>query len=959
MAISINWGTKVILVPKADLTLIQSSPTEIREMELNWFRLELKKLEYSIDGISKLDTHKHNTEVTLGGLTFARVIEIINGYTVTFEDGQYAVNLVGANSNVGDKVNVNQVSVRSQNSAGLISSPAIEYASFNGGVIYDATSSYTGTAFPRGTEQMKLNNIPDVLLVANYRGFNKVYFYSDATLSADSHLDNFILQGQSHVNIHVHIEEEAQVHQTVLVEMTVTGTLDGGNSLTKCIVGDITYLNGHIHDSALIGNIALDGNKDAYLVNCSMSDWDHIPSIDMGNAGQDLIMIQFTGLVDIKNMHGMNKIGIGLVGGVIRLDPATVTSGLIQVSGTGRLTDTAGNHIESGIWNGGVRIINELISSDSMSNNKIVFIDTVNGGSGTSYPLGELNSPVNNLEDALSISENYGISKLHIKGPLTITSTDDISGYTLFADRSLGNSVTVVSGATTNKTYFENLTVSGTMDGSVRYTTCVLGTIHGFDGGAKNSLLTNDISIVGNGANYFTECDTYITDSSQFKLINIRDKNVNFIRCRGNFEIANKTSTNTTAIDLVAGTVLINNTCTAGEIFMDGIVHVIDNSAVGCTVTTTNALDMELTVNAIWEKDISSYAINTAGNILLRSEDEIREAAVVYWDATSSNTGTDYPIGSVSKPARNLSDVLTICERYGIQNIRYRGWSCSIGATENVDNYNFELVDITGGLSAVASTASSYSFRVHGGYLMGVFDHFFYANECDVTGISYLSANFKESLFRNNINCTATMFTHSTFIERSNTTSNVSINIGPGKLDMLQCSGEWTITHKTSSGTFRLDFITGKVTIADTCTAGVIVISGADEVIDNSAAGCTVTIISSEVNIQSIVDGVWDEVALDHNTDGTTGKELLDGGTGVTNPAAIASAVWNAESNNYNTSGTMGEKQNTGGSGDPDAIADAVWEEASGDHEGNDTMGELQNKIDSLVLAKPKIVPGE
>jgi hypothetical protein len=65
------------------------------------------------------DTHRHVAPVSLGGVTLARIIEIINGYTVTFEDGQYAVNLVGANSNVGDVVNVNQVSVRSANSVGL------------------------------------------------------------------------------------------------------------------------------------------------------------------------------------------------------------------------------------------------------------------------------------------------------------------------------------------------------------------------------------------------------------------------------------------------------------------------------------------------------------------------------------------------------------------------------------------------------------------------------------------------------------------------------------------------------------------------------------------------------------------------------------------------------------------------------------------------------------------------
>ncbi len=120
MAVSIDWGMRVISVPRADMPLIQSSPIEIRELDLDWFRRQLKDLEDGEAGLAYPDTHRHNTEVTIAGLTFARMVEIVNGYTVTFEDGQYAVNMTGANSNVLDALNPNQVSVRSQNSAGLI-----------------------------------------------------------------------------------------------------------------------------------------------------------------------------------------------------------------------------------------------------------------------------------------------------------------------------------------------------------------------------------------------------------------------------------------------------------------------------------------------------------------------------------------------------------------------------------------------------------------------------------------------------------------------------------------------------------------------------------------------------------------------------------------------------------------------------------------------------------------------
>lgn len=119
MAITINWATKVISIPKADMTLLQASP-EIRELDLNAFRLVLKDLEDDEAGMPYIHTHNHNPPVTVGGTVLARVVEIINGYTITFEDGQYAVKLTGLNSNVSDVTNVNQVSIRAANSAGLI-----------------------------------------------------------------------------------------------------------------------------------------------------------------------------------------------------------------------------------------------------------------------------------------------------------------------------------------------------------------------------------------------------------------------------------------------------------------------------------------------------------------------------------------------------------------------------------------------------------------------------------------------------------------------------------------------------------------------------------------------------------------------------------------------------------------------------------------------------------------------
>ena len=119
MTTTIDWLTQIITIPKADTTLVQASP-EVRELDVNAFRLGLKDIEDSEDGMPHLDTHQHNTEVTISGVTYARTFEIINGYTVEFEDGQYTVSCTGANHNLGDVKVANQVSLIINNAAGLI-----------------------------------------------------------------------------------------------------------------------------------------------------------------------------------------------------------------------------------------------------------------------------------------------------------------------------------------------------------------------------------------------------------------------------------------------------------------------------------------------------------------------------------------------------------------------------------------------------------------------------------------------------------------------------------------------------------------------------------------------------------------------------------------------------------------------------------------------------------------------
>jgi hypothetical protein len=364
--ISIDWVTGIISVPKGDLTLVQSSPSEIRNMDINWFRLQLKDLEDDPnEGMAWTDTHRHNTEVLLGGLTYARVVEILDPYTITFEDGQWAVNLIGANSNVGDKVNVNQVSVRGNNSAGLITSSEIQHAIFNDVVTLDIDNGYSGTVYPIGTPIKPVNNIEDAIIIANYRGFKVINLLSELTVTTGQNINTFTLRSDSWINVTV--EPGAVLDNTNFEKISLYGEMSGlWNVLIDCWVYDITNFCGWMRGGSFV-NIALAPyNVDS----AGQSFFDSIlpmypnePSVLTFNTDT---FVSFTNANDVYQMNEMTDgciLSFGLGSGKIIIDD-TCIGGDIFISGIGELVNNSNLVIEESLLINTAHIV-EAIDMDS------------------------------------------------------------------------------------------------------------------------------------------------------------------------------------------------------------------------------------------------------------------------------------------------------------------------------------------------------------------------------------------------------------------------------------------------------------------------------------------------------------------------------------------------------------------------------------------------------------------
>lgn len=374
MALTIDWPNKIISIPRNDLQLVQSTPTEIRSLDLDQFHSDLRDLEDDSDGMPWPRTHSYVGPVTVGGVQLAPVVEIVNDYTITFEDGQYAVNLVGANSNVGDRVNVNQVSIRSANSAGLTFSDEINSQSYTGGLIWiNSQEGLAGFAFPQGTPKAPVNNIADALLVKEREKLNSFNVENLLVIPSGTDLSNLDFHGHNPIN-DILVLQGGDTTYLNLESLTVTGVANGRIFIkSDCIVSNISNFSGGIVNSLIDGTLTVDATfTDQITIAKSGSAVAGTgkPTLDMNGANSSIICRDYSGSILLRNFNQGSNASFDFLSGNLYLD-STSTSGTIVVRGNAKVVDDdTGDIIKSGTWNG-LTIVNhttnELVWENSVA----------------------------------------------------------------------------------------------------------------------------------------------------------------------------------------------------------------------------------------------------------------------------------------------------------------------------------------------------------------------------------------------------------------------------------------------------------------------------------------------------------------------------------------------------------------------------------------------------------------
>ena len=119
---SVQWDTRILSIDQSEL--VEVTAGTVYSMDTGWLWTTIHDIQDDPGGMANPDIMFSSQPYTLSGVTYARAVEIVNGYKIQFTgpvapNDHYAVVLQGGNNNVADVFIPNPVTVIANNSAGL------------------------------------------------------------------------------------------------------------------------------------------------------------------------------------------------------------------------------------------------------------------------------------------------------------------------------------------------------------------------------------------------------------------------------------------------------------------------------------------------------------------------------------------------------------------------------------------------------------------------------------------------------------------------------------------------------------------------------------------------------------------------------------------------------------------------------------------------------------------------
>lgn len=553
----------------------------------------------------------------------------------------------------------------------------------------------------------------------------------------------------------------------------------------------------------------------------------------------------------------------GSIADVYEVDNATTLTTRTLVNGTGNTYDVADSYqvfniIQCNISGGNLvaeddvdvaispvvptaftQIVRTASSSATLSEsqdiqfasfNGGVTVDTTSGTAGTTFPTGTSRQPVSNFTDALTIANDRGLTKFFIEGNCTLTGLT-FDNYVFEGQSTSRTLITIDPSASVVSSEFTNATVTGTLDGNSVIENAVAKDLNFIDGVVRSSGLAGEITLSGSNTLQLLDC----YEGSQGRpYINFGGSGTGLIvtNFNGAIGLKNKLGADSAFLDMASGDIEIDNDVTSGTITLRGVAKW--NNKFDYTGGAT-----------IVDETIFTRVDETHGQII-RS---------VFLNGAAVSNGNGYQ----NSPFNNFPDAIQALSDRNLTHIEILG---NVTLDRNIDGYtitgqNLPTFDMNnfsvGGTNFIKMVLTG---TQNGGYPF--LETCGMQNATGVNGQANVIALGGTITVADNCNV---LFNNVTPISAdSDITIDFSNVTTSGAVNFQNAQGDFIVQNMTNpTDIFEINFLSGKITVDNSCTAGTIIMNGtADWLNPEYSGGATIEnrlINPSGAQFSEFVDG--------------------------------------------------------------------------------------------------------
>ena len=212
------------------------------------------------------------------------------------------------------------------------------------------------------------------------------------------------------------------------------------------------------------------------------------------------------------------------------------------------------------------------IQFSSYSEQVFVNPDSPNSSASIDFPSGTRRQPAETFSQALIIAADVGLNAIAFRGTHVLPVGPVFDDLSFIGDSESASTLSVPAGVTANNCEYENMMLTGTLDGESEVVDCSVGNLSVFSGDLHSCGLTGTITLAGGAQTSVLNCYSRVAGGST-PVIDMGGSGQSLIirGYEGGIELQNKTGSDECSIDMSSGQIVLNDTVTTGTLWLRGV----------------------------------------------------------------------------------------------------------------------------------------------------------------------------------------------------------------------------------------------------------------------------------------------------------------------------------------------------------------------------------------------------